>query len=136
MSGELKFATVEAAMQYLAEVEGKKVVVAATTAPARPITKKQPRTIPMPQPKNRGKDGKTPGKKELKFTSTDEALTFFAGLMNAKIVVGRSKEELREERGPLLSKTDLTQWSDKWDAKELGEKLVEEVDKFFKTQKN
>jgi len=97
---ELKFATVEEAMQYLAELEGKRIVIAAPVVAPAPVKKpgqkptetpskpgqqpgKQPRTIPMPQPKNFAA-------RELKFASEDEALQYFAGMLNTKVVIGRS----------------------------------------------
>jgi hypothetical protein len=96
---ELKFASVDEAIQHLAKIEGKKVVIAAPVAPSpvkkpgqKPITTpskpgqtpgKQPRTIPMPQPKNFAA-------RELRFASEDEALQYFAGMLNTKVVIGRS----------------------------------------------
>ena len=102
---ELRFATVDEALQHLAELENAKVVIAMpTVAPVKPkpgtkptekpgqSPNKQPRTIPLPQPKNRSNSFGQPGKKNfastvLRFATTDEAFQYLANLENAKIVI-------------------------------------------------
>jgi len=138
---DIRFNTVKEAMQHLADTTGQKIVVAgpAPMAPTKPSAPpkpgktsptpshtpgKQPRTVPLPQPKNMEKVAS----RELSFASVEEALGCFADMTNASIKIAKTMENFNTDRkvSPEAA-ADLQKSLEDWAKKHSQDEGVKDV---------